>query len=119
MIATGDERTYQWQRDGVELSETVKFVGVTGSMLMVVNAQNDDEDSYTCVVTNGAGDNVTSDAASLIVGKYKRERERQKCVLVQYVHVLVIRVNNNLLQKYNVATCTSLCSHSFHALFFS
>ena len=86
-----------------------------------MTAQNDDEANYTCVVTNGAGDSVMSDAASLIVGEYRRERERgrQKCVLVQYVHVLVIRVNNNLLQKYKVATCTSLCSHSFHALFFS
>ena len=102
MIATGDERTYQWQRDGVDLYETVKFVRVNGRMLMVVTAQNDDEANYTCVVTNGAGDSVTSDAASLIVGKYRREREAKMRASAVHVDIRIYPVNIHYMASIQV-----------------
>ena len=68
--ATGDGRTYQWQRGDSNLMEMPDMlVGVTTATLMVLDAQDDDEGSYRCVVTNGAGDSVTSNEAMLTVGK--------------------------------------------------
>ena len=65
-----DGFTYQWQRNGSDLMETLgKFEGVNTAELTVLDAQNEDEGSYTCVVTNGIGDNVTSNEAFLTVGK--------------------------------------------------
>ena len=70
VVATGDELIYQWQRDGSNLMDTSGMLeGVTTAMLMVLNVQGEDEGSYRCVVTNGAGDSVTSDDAILTVGK--------------------------------------------------
>lgn len=70
VVATGDELIYQWQRDGSNLMDTSGMLeGVTTATLMVLNVQGEDEGSYRCVVTNGAGDSVTSDDAILTVGK--------------------------------------------------
>ena len=69
-----------------------------------MNAQNDDEGSYTCVVTNGAGDSVTSDAASLIVGKYRREREREgeMCASAVHVDIRIYPVNIHYMSSIQV-----------------
>ena len=68
--ALGEEFTYQWLRNGSALMEMPgKFEGVNTSELMIIDARNEDEGSYQCVIGNGAGDNVTSNEAFLSVGK--------------------------------------------------
>lgn len=69
--ATGGGLTYQWKKNGVSLMEMAgKLEGVNAPMLMVLDAQIGDEGSYSCVVTNGAGDSETSNEAFLFtVGK--------------------------------------------------
>ena len=63
-----DEFTYQWQRNGSDLMETPgKFEGVKTAELTIKEAQEEDEGSYWCVITNGAGDIVTSNEAYLIL----------------------------------------------------
>ena len=65
-----EEFTYQWQRNGSDLMESPgKFGGVKTSMLTIIDAQNEDENSYQCVIYNGAGDGVRSNKAFLSVGK--------------------------------------------------
>ncbi len=66
----GEEFTYQWLRNGLDLMEMPgKFEGVNTSVLRIIDARNEDEDSYQCVIVNGAGDSVTSNEALLSVGK--------------------------------------------------
>ena len=64
--ATGEGLTYQWKKDGVSLTEIPgRLEGVNTPTLRVVDAQMGDEGFYSCVITNGAGDSVTSDEAFL------------------------------------------------------
>lgn len=66
--ATGGDLTYQWQKDGMNLAVTAGLLeGVNTPMLRVLDAQGSDEGSYSCVVTNGAGDSETSNVAFLAV----------------------------------------------------
>ena len=68
--ASGEEFTYQWQRNGSDLVEgSRKFEGVNTSVLTIIDAQNKDEGSYRCVIFNGAGDIVISNEVFLSVGK--------------------------------------------------
>lgn len=65
-----EQFTYQWQRNGSDVVEMPgKFEGVNTSELTIILALNEDEDSYHCVIHNGAGDSVRSDKAFLSVGK--------------------------------------------------
>ena len=65
-----DEFAYQWQRNGSDILEiSGKFEGVNTAELTVLDAQKEDEGSYWCVVTSGAGNIVTSNEAFLTVGK--------------------------------------------------
>ena len=56
--------TYQWQKDGVNLSEGGHYSGVFTATLTVSNADAGDAANYRCVVTN-AGGNTNSNAAAL------------------------------------------------------
>ena len=71
MEDSDDDFTYQWQRNGSDLNveTSSKFDGVNSTELMVNNVQDEDEGGYRCVITNGAGDSVTSNEAILTVGK--------------------------------------------------
>ncbi|MED4420313.1 immunoglobulin domain-containing protein, partial [Schinkia azotoformans] len=61
VVATGDAPlSYQWKKDGTDIA------GATSASLTINNAQESDEGSYTVVVSNGAG-NVISTAATLTV----------------------------------------------------
>ena len=65
-----EEFTYQWQRNGSVLVKMPgEFEGVNTSVLTIIDARNEDEDSYLCVIYNGAGDSVKSNEAFLSVGK--------------------------------------------------
>ena len=66
--ATGGNLTYQWQRDGGNLSDNDKYGGTLTATLTVRNVMEEDEGNFTCVVTNVLGD-VNSSAAELTVRK--------------------------------------------------
>lgn len=53
---------YQWRKDGVDID------GATSNILTITNAQVSDAGSYTCYVSNEAG-NTTSNAATLTVNE--------------------------------------------------
>ena len=68
VVANGSDLTYQWQRNGVNLTDVGKYSGTTTATLTVTNVMEEDEGNFTCVVTN-AVDSVTSSAAHLTVRK--------------------------------------------------
>ena len=63
--------TYQWQKDDVDLTETTgKIEGVNTAILTIITAQNSDEGTYRCVISDGRENNiVVSNEATLTVGK--------------------------------------------------
>jgi len=65
--ATGTEPlSYQWQKNGSNLSNGGNISGATTDTLTITNVQSSDAANYRCVVTNGQG-SATSDAATLAV----------------------------------------------------
>ena len=68
VVADGSDLTYQWQRNGVNLTDGDKYSGATTANLTVMNVMEEDEGSFTCVVTNVV-DSVTSSPADLTVRK--------------------------------------------------
>lgn len=63
--ATGDSTlSYQWQKNGTNLSNTGHYSGVTTASLAVSDADASDVAGYDCVVTAGCG-SVTSSQAAL------------------------------------------------------
>ena len=70
--ASGDGLTYQWQKNNMSLQPTNdnKFEGVFTMTLTVNDVQSEDMVIYRCVVSNVTGNNITSNEATLIVGKY-------------------------------------------------
>ncbi len=66
VTATGSNLTYQWQKDGENLSDGGDISGVTTSTLQIANAEPADNGDYRCVVTGDCG-TVVSNAAMLSV----------------------------------------------------
>ena len=60
--------SYQWQKDGVDLTDGGSITGATTATLTITGVMESDEGGYRCVVTNIAGTD-TSDSALLTVGK--------------------------------------------------
>ena len=68
VVANGSNSTYQWQRNGEDLTDNTKYSGTMTANLTVMNVMEEDEGNFTCVVTDDV-DNVTSSAAELTVRK--------------------------------------------------
>ena len=68
VVANGTELMYQWQRNGSVLTDEGRFSGTTTSALIIMAVQEDNEDTYQCIVSNIVG-NVTSRVAQLTVRK--------------------------------------------------
>ena len=68
VTATGKGLSYQWQKDGVNLTDGSSIRGTTTAKLSITAVQKGDEGGYTCVVTITAG-TVTSKPATLGLGK--------------------------------------------------
>jgi len=66
--ANGSELTYQWQRNGMNLTDGAKYSGSTTASLRVVAVMRENERNFTCVVTN-AVDSITSNAAEMTLRK--------------------------------------------------
>ena len=60
--------SYQWQKDGVDLTDGGSITGATTATLAIIGVMESDEGGYRCVVTDTAG-MVISDTAMLTVGK--------------------------------------------------
>ncbi len=69
VTATGTELMYQWQNDGVDISDNSTYQGANTPDLMVTNAQAEQAGEYTCVVSNAVGSD-TSNAATLTFRKW-------------------------------------------------
>ena len=97
--ANGSELTYQWQRTGVNLTDGAKYSGSTTASLRVMAVMREDEENFTCVVTN-AVDSITSNAAELTLRK-------QQHVLIYDVHQCVC----NCVCVYICTRALCLCVH--------
>lgn len=64
VVATGDNLTYQWQKDGEDLSDGGHYSGSTTSTLTVSDIGIDDVGTYICTITGDYGIAV-SDAVTL------------------------------------------------------
>ena len=62
LSATGEELTFQWQKDGVNITDA------TQSMLSIGSASLSDAGTYQCIVSNSCGD-LLSDAVELTVNE--------------------------------------------------
>lgn len=70
VTATGDGTiSYQWQKDGVDLSEGGHYFGTATAILVVSNVDAGDEAGYRCVVTAGCGTVTSNEAALTLVPK--------------------------------------------------
>ena len=70
VTASGDGLTYQWQRNGTRIpGNESRFEDVLKAVLTIRNAKVEDAGKYKCIVFNGAGDNVTTNEATLTVSK--------------------------------------------------
>jgi len=67
VAATGSNLTYQWQKNGGDLSDGGDISGATTDTLQIASAEAADSGDYRCVVTGDCG-TVTSNAATLTVG---------------------------------------------------
>ena len=87
--AKGSDLTYQWQRNGVNLSDGDKYSGTTTATLTVMNVIKEDEGNFTCVVTNVLG-SVTSSAAQLtVLSKFVYKHVYECMCMHPYMHVCV------------------------------
>lgn len=67
--ASGENLTYQWQKDGVNLSDGGNIFGSLTSILTINNISSTDAGKYRCIVTGDCGV-VNSEAANLTVNVY-------------------------------------------------
>ena len=67
VTATGT--SYQWQKDGMDLTDKGSITGATTATLTIIGVMESDEGGYRCVVTNIAGMD-TSNTAMLTVGMF-------------------------------------------------
>ena len=64
VAATGGSLSYQWQKDGADLSDGNGIAGATSATLEIADVQAGDAGGYRCVVFNGHG-SVSSNTAML------------------------------------------------------
>ena len=68
VTASGLRLTYTWMQNGSALPSDGRFMAAN-EMLTIRNVMPSDVGSYSCVVSNAAG-NDTSDPASLTLGEF-------------------------------------------------
>ncbi len=69
VVATGPHLTYQWQTNGVPISDDAHYIGTTSAVLTITNAVKANEATnwfYRCVIANAAT-NVISTEVKLVV----------------------------------------------------
>ena len=78
--------SYQWQKDGEDLTDGGSITGATTATLTITGVMESDEGGYRCVVTNTAG-MVTSNTAMLTVGKISSLHINLSMSIVQHVFI--------------------------------
>ena len=63
--------SYQWQKDGVNLTDGGSITGATTATLTITGVMESDEGGFRCVISNIAG-MVTSNFAMLNVGESEK-----------------------------------------------
>ena len=66
--ATGDDLTFQWQKDGSDVHNDSNYSGTDTSTLMIQHVKKSDGGCYSCLVSNEAKkEGEVSDKAQLTV----------------------------------------------------
>lgn len=65
--ASGCALTYQWQKNGTNLSNGGHYSGVTTTTLSISQTDSSDAATYRCVATNALGNPLASNGALLVV----------------------------------------------------
>ena len=65
VVATGTGLTYQWQTNGVDLTDGVHYAGMTTSNLTVINVNSNDAVTYIVVVTGTCSINTATATLTL------------------------------------------------------
>jgi len=96
--ATGSGLSYQWQKDGVDLTNTGLYSGTAENLLLISNADETAEGSYKCVVSGACNSedsyqvnltvNVYPDAAGTITG------DTEVCQGDNFIQYIVPEINN-------------------------
>ena len=60
VAASGDNLSFQWRKDDVDLADDTRITGSQTQTLVIQNATAADAGSYTVVITNDAGDVTTT-----------------------------------------------------------
>ncbi len=69
VMAVGEEPlSYQWQKDGVALSDGPHYSGAATTMLTVLNATDQEAGQYRCVVSNSSGSTPSNTATLTVLG---------------------------------------------------
>jgi len=61
VVATGNELTYQWKKDGTNIN------GATQATYQISSVSSNSAGSYSCVVSGACGEDITSNSATLTV----------------------------------------------------
>src|SRR5208283_941569 len=67
VVAIGGNLSYQWQENGINLSNTGVYSDITGTTLYLADVTNLNGKFYSCIISNGCGTNATSGNATLTV----------------------------------------------------
>ena len=72
ITTAGDENpTYRWQQNGADLNPLPQGVfGEATANLRIENVMMNHQGQYRCIVSNAAGNSITSDPAQLTVRKF-------------------------------------------------
>lgn len=63
----GNNLQYKWQFKGVPLTDDLRVKGSDTRSIVISNLSSSDQGSYRCVITDGCGNIINSDAATLTV----------------------------------------------------
>jgi len=62
IYATGDQLSYSWQKDGIDLQNSSIFSGVNSKILIINKTTKDQEGGYHCVVSGICNSTISEDA---------------------------------------------------------
>ncbi|MBS4012374.1 MAG: C10 family peptidase, partial [Bacteroidetes bacterium] len=67
VVANGSNKTYQWKKDGVDLSDTDEINGTNTNNLIIENISSADEGNYSCFVTSDCGNGISNEASLTVL----------------------------------------------------
>lgn len=80
LTATGVNLTYQWKKNGVNLSDNSNITGSTSNQLSISNVNSGDIGAYTCEVSGDFGV-VTSQEANLTISTTINDLQKNKILI--------------------------------------